>query len=113
MTSARATEFNVPAEHLPYANKLTTRLPYAESELRVRITEAIGAASSCWENLAGAGVFDSGRAAAIADDVIAEVLRLTQLGEPSLGCATTGQLIDELRARAGDPDYRSIDGAAL
>lgn len=33
------------------------------------IGEAIGGASTCWENLRGAGVFDSTRASAIADEL--------------------------------------------
>lgn len=111
-TTVRDEDFNVPVEHLPYAKDLTTRMPYAESEVRVRITEAIGAGSACWDNLAGAGVFESERAAAIADDVIAHVLRLTGLGEPHLGCATNGELLEELRVRAsnghGHIDYRTV-----
>ena len=97
-----------PRENLPYARELVTDLPYAESELRERIGLAIGAASACWENLAGAGVFESDRAKAIADDLTANVLRLTTLGAPSLGCATTGEVLAELAGRAGDLDYRTV-----
>lgn len=97
MTNAVA-EF-VPVEHLPYASELTTRLPYTESALRERIAQAVGAASTCWENLYGAGVFDSERAGTVCAELTADVLRLTKLGEPSLGCATTGELLDELRTR--------------
>lgn len=111
-STVRAEDFAVPVEHLPYAKDLTTRLPYTEAELRVRIAEAIGAGSSCWDNLAGAGVFESERAAAIAEDLIAHVLRLTGLGEANLGCATNGEMLEELRVRAelghGSIDYRTI-----
>lgn len=104
---------HTPVEHLPYAKDLVTRLPYAESELRERIVTAIGAGSSCWENLAGAGVFESERAVEVANDLTAHVLRLTNLGEPALGCATTAQLLDELRTRLevglGGLDYRPVD----
>jgi hypothetical protein len=108
---------HVPVDHLPHAKDLVTPLPYAESELRTRIAEAIGAATSCWENLGGAGVFDSSRAGQICDDLTAHVLRLTGMGNPSLGCATTKELIDELASRAsvsetiGEdwPKYRTVD----
>lgn len=36
---------------------------------------AVGAASACWENLSGAGVFQDGRALEIADQLIAEILK--------------------------------------
>lgn len=106
-------QYDVPVEHLPYSRELKTRLPYAESKIRVKITEAVGAASACWENLSGAGTFESDRAKKIAEDLIEEVLDITHLGEPSLGCATTAQLLEELRARIqlhGDlMDYRTVD----
>jgi uncharacterized protein YegP (UPF0339 family) len=38
--------------------------------LRSVIFQALGAASACWENLAGAGVFESDRAKAIGDDLL-------------------------------------------
>ena len=109
----RPEDFAVPVEHLPFANELTTRLPYTESELRTRVMQAIGAASACWDNLEGAGVFISERAADIGDDLIEHVLRLTTLGEPALGCATNAQLITELETRMrlghGHLDYRTAD----
>lgn len=104
--------FDVPCEHLPYAQELKTRLPYTESKLRVKIGEAVGAASACWDNLEGAGVFKSERASEIATNLIEDVLELTRLGEPSLGCATTQELLDELQTRIalhGNLDYRTVD----
>lgn len=101
-----------PVEHLPYAPDLVTALPYAESELRQRVALAVGAASACWDNLEGAGVFESERARAIADDLAANVLRLTGMGAGQLGCATTAELRAELevRERLGhtDPGYRTV-----
>ncbi len=106
------TAFLKPDE-LPYAADLTTRLPYAESELRERIALAVGYASACWENLAGAGVFESDRARACVDDLTANVIRLTRLGEAHLGCATTAELREELEARERlghtADDYRTAD----
>ena len=39
-------------------------------DLNTKVFQAIGAASACWENLAGAGVFDSDRAKQVADDLL-------------------------------------------
>lgn len=104
---------HAPVEHLPYYGELKTCLPRTESELRVKIAESVGAASSCWENLSGAGVFESERAKKIAEDLTDDVLRLTRLGEPSLGCATTAQLLEELSSRiqvhSDLMNYRTVD----
>lgn len=40
-----------------------------EDPLQAVVFQALGAASSCWDNLRGAGTFESGRAKAIGDDV--------------------------------------------
>lgn len=89
-----------------------TCLPYTESELRVKITEAIGAGSACWDNLRGAGVFESERAAQVAQTLIGDVLKLTKLGEANLGLATNAELTAELEARQRmghtDPEYRTL-----
>jgi hypothetical protein len=37
------------------------------------VGQAIGAASACWENLAGAGTFESGRAAQIMNELLEEI----------------------------------------
>lgn len=104
----------IPVEHLAYHKELTTCLPYAESELRTKISLAVGAASACWDNLSGAGVFESERASQIAKDLCEEVIAITKMGKPSLGCATTAQLLEELRARVetghGGLDYKTVDG---
>lgn len=89
----------LPVDQLPYAKELKTGLPYTESKLRVKITEAIGAGSACWDNLEGAGIFESTKAKQIAENLINDVLELTALGAPCLGCATTAQLLEELRSR--------------
>jgi hypothetical protein len=49
--------------------------------IETKIQVAIGAASMCWEDPAGAGVFDSERAAEIAGKLLAEVRRYI-LSEP-------------------------------
>lgn len=104
----------IPVEHLPYANELVTRLPYAESRLRQVCTTAIGAGSTCWETLEGAGVFESERATEIARKLIDEVIEITSFGQGNLGCATTQELVDELSARFSTghihPGYRTVDG---
>lgn len=103
---------HIPVEQLPYAKDLRTCLPYAESQLREKIYQAVGAASACWENLEGAGVFESNRAKKVGDDLVEDVLRITRLGEPSLGCATTDQLLKELKVRIslghGGLDYSTV-----
>ena len=104
---------HTPVEHLPHYAQLVTRLPHTEDELRTKIGEAIGEASTCWDHLEGAGVFESSRAAKVADQLIADVLRLTSLGEPSLGCASNAELLRELTTRATlgfgiDPDYTAV-----
>ena len=44
---------------------------YDDSPLARKVFEALGAASSCWGNLEGAGVFDSTRAREIGDELMA------------------------------------------
>lgn len=79
------------------------------------VFQALGAASTCWETLNGAGVFDSTRAKAIGDELVAR-LRARE-DEPRLGLATTRQLLDEITTRieidgysgGGGLDYRTVD----
>lgn len=37
------------------------------------IYQAVGAASVCWENPGGAGIFDDGKARGVADDALARL----------------------------------------
>ena len=79
--------------------------------LRTFIQEAIGAASTCWEDLSGTGVFDSTRAAEIADAVYE---RAMSPEGARLGMATTRELLEELKVRVainwpGGLDYRTVD----
>jgi len=55
-----------------------TRSRYPEDEwtLRDAVFQALGGASACWENLAGAGVFDSIRCGQIGEKLMAEIERL-------------------------------------
>ena len=76
-----------------------TRTPAALEELRRIVGEAVGAASACWDNLDGAGTFQSEQALKVADRLLEDVVRVTALGLPSLGLATTEQLLDEICAR--------------
>ncbi len=57
------------------------------------VFQAIGAASACWGNLAGAGVFDSTRAKAIGEALIAVLC--DELLEPAWG----------IIANAGEADW--------
>lgn len=110
LTDNEVDRLNVPVEHLPYAGELVTRLPYAESRLRTEIGQVIGAASMCWAETPS-GVFDSDRAKELAENLIAEVILLTGMGEPSLGLASNQELVDELAVRTScgntDPGYRT------
>lgn len=79
------------------------------------VGQAMGAASTCWEHVDRAGVFDPVRAMEIADALI-EFIASKQ---PMLGYATTHDLIRELWARAdigktvGEawPNYRTVDSS--
>jgi hypothetical protein len=81
--------------------------------LEEAVFQAVGAASMAWENPAGAGVFDSDRAKAVGEELLAWVQR--GRNHPRLGYATTLELIRELSARAetsrvdGWPNYRTVD----
>ena len=57
------------------------------------VFQALGAASVCWEDMSGTGVFQSERAKQIGDTLLAHV------AQPRLGYATTEELLNELRAR--------------
>lgn len=72
------------------------------------VFQALGAASMCWETPEGAGVFDSTRAKAIGDEVVAR-LRARE-NEPRLGCATTRQLLDEITTRIEIDGYNGGSG---
>lgn len=77
--------------------------------LRDAVTQAVGAASACWHNLAGAGVFQEDKALWVVDGLL-QVIH--DKAEPNLGLATTAQLLNELRARAeigGYANYRTVD----
>jgi hypothetical protein len=71
-------------------------LLHASCERERLVFEALGAASTCWDGLNRAGVFDSTRAKQIGEQLLDDLRRLEQ---PSLGLATTKQLLDELHTR--------------
>jgi hypothetical protein len=54
---------------------------YTDEDAFTAVGLAIGAASVCWENPGGAGVFDSTRAAQIADELVAHLRRLRLMPE--------------------------------
>ena len=75
------------------------------------IRQGVGAASVCWESMEGTGIFDEARANLISEEIIDWVDK--HYDKPNLGLASTGELIDELRARAalgGYLEYRTVDG---
>jgi hypothetical protein len=79
-------------------------------QLSSAVHQALGAASTCWESMAGTGVFDDVRARGVADGLL-EWIRDNYRNEPQLGLATTGQLLDEIRARlevSGQINYSTV-----
>lgn len=95
----------------------TTETP-AEALSRM-VHEAVGAASTCWENLEGTGVFQDDRAREVAERLLNQIHSLAPAltRQPYLGYATTIDLINELQTRAnvsltiGEdwPKYRTAD----
>lgn len=71
-----------------------------------KIYVAIGAASMCWENVSGAGVFDSNRAALIGEQLLADV-RFYLVGEtqdgPCRRCSGVGCAACDARSVAEAP----------
>lgn len=55
-------------ERQPYPD-----LEFSSMDLEQAVFTALGAASSCWENLEGAGVFESDRCKNIGDQLIARI----------------------------------------
>lgn len=75
------------------------------------IRQGVGAASVCWESMEGTGIFDEARANLISEEIIDWVKAMYE--KPNLGLATTGELLDELQARAvmgGYINHRTVDG---
>lgn len=78
------TETN-PIDHLDFPERISD---YADPEfqtipeyIRQTITMAVGAGSTCWENLEGTGVFDDRHARAVADAAVARVMGQIDPGE--------------------------------
>ena len=70
-----------------------TVLDQATNE-REAVFQALGAASTCWEHMEGAGIFDDQKAIQIGEEL------MEWMNRPRLGYATTLELINELHARA-------------
>lgn len=66
------------------------------------VAQAIGAASMCWTDVAGAGEFDSSRASLIVDGLMDVVNR------PRVERATTRELLDELLLRMYSQESPSL-----
>lgn len=92
------------------------------TSLEEAVFQSIGAASGCWEDLAGAGIFNSDRAKQIGDELL-EFIRMTvgiqkyedvegpvNPQEPYLGLATTEELFRELIARFSVNADRNVIG---
>ena len=85
-------------------------------DLEAAVAQAIGRASVCWTETTS-GTFDSSTAIEICNALLAEIEAQTK-STPNLGCATTDQLLDELRARidadyyagGGGLDYSTVNG---
>lgn len=91
----------------------TRALPETHESLVSVVYQAVGAASVCWENMSGTGVFDDVRAREVAEDLLEKISVFTGLGEPHLGLATNAQLREELRVREEmghtDDDYQTLE----
>lgn len=96
----------------------------AEGTLGEVVGQSLGAASACWANLRGAGVFDSTQCKAILDGLMAylsdweAVVRseanentAVKLQHRAVESATTQHLLEELHARGGKKDLE--DNAVL
>ena len=92
---------------------VTNPLPLAAAALRSAVYQALGAASVCWSDMKGQGIFMDQRARDVGDQLMAKIEELTGWTTPSLGLATTRELVAELAARFEDegsshPDYRTV-----
>jgi hypothetical protein len=101
----------------------------AELSLDEWVGQALGSASMCWSNPAGAGEFDSSRCGwvldglmghlnKVVDGVIAGTAKaMAETDQPLLGLATTREMLVELEVRAGvgrlDPNWRDFARALL
>ena len=77
------------------------------------IGEAIGEGSMCWSQIPK-GIFDSTNASRIVKETSLRIFNLKENKpcKPLLGCATTRELIEEIKARIevdGNLDYKTID----
>ena len=84
-----------------------------KDKMREKINTALGEASVCWsdtkDGVSGVpvGEFDSSRAAKIGEELTNFVWdKLT--GQAWLGNATTGELLDEIKARV-DVNYKTVN----
>lgn len=82
------------AEVQEIVDEANTQVP-DHDELRTAVFEALGAASTCWENLEGAGVFDSTRAKEIGDGLMAKLDAFIEARANELE-ASTGELREEI-----------------
>lgn len=123
-------------QHDPHAqheeSMKETWSPEDGADREAAIYQAIGAASTCWENMSGAGVFDDRRAKAIGEGLIAHLnsdesipddmpnagVGTIECHTAHLGLASNHELIMELMARsevsreAGKawPNYTAVKG---
>lgn len=75
---------------------------HGDDVLATTVGQALGYASACWENLSGAGVFKSDECREALDSLVDWLrgeIREHERNSALLGLATTGELLDELRAR--------------
>ena len=77
------------------------------------IGEAIGEGSMCWSETPK-GIFDSENASRIVEETALKIFNLIKIEslQPSLGLATTRELIEEIKARIGVDgklDYKTVE----
>ena len=63
---------------------MSTVLGFTDEDAETAIFTALGAASVCWENLSGAGEFDSTRCSEIGKELVEHLRRLRLLPDPEI-----------------------------
>jgi hypothetical protein len=82
------------------------RVEWAMTPLEEIVYQAIGAASMCWENVEGAGVFQSERASAVAAQLVRDIQSVTQPDSLVVFGIPVGPLLPHERIPFGeDPPF--------
>lgn len=94
----------------PQRSRVAPELDKATTRVQV-LQLAIGAASSCWSNLEGAGEFDSSEASRIADDTLEAFQRVDTVPEGTVGVMFAVQAERTRQIEKGyTPEHDDTDG---